>query len=107
MLCEVQVMGVLTPGPLFPPTQGLELVSAVMFSGVAIMVSEGRGPGHHQLPAVKEVPQLGSLAFIPLPCLQQLLLLPLAGPLPSPCLSNRLCQQCPWWFAPITGVCFH
>lgn len=46
-----------------------QLVSAVMFSGVAIMVSEGSAPGHHQLHTAEGVPSVAPrpLAFIPLP----------------------------------------
>ena len=58
---------VLMPGPLSSLSCRVwQLVSAIMFSGVAIMVSEGRGPGHRQLPAAEGVPQHGSPALIPL-----------------------------------------
>lgn len=85
----------LTLGPLSSlPCRVWQLVSAVMFSGVAIMVSEGCGPGKIQLLAAKGVPQHGPLvpAFLFLPCPQQLLPLSPVRPLPSLYLSNGLCQ---------------
>uniref|UniRef100_A0A8C9MJF4 Tumor protein p53-inducible protein 11 n=1 Tax=Serinus canaria TaxID=9135 RepID=A0A8C9MJF4_SERCA len=80
-----------------------QLVSAVMFSGVAVMVSEGCCPGKNQLLTAKEVPQHGpSVPGISLPPLPPAA--PTARPLPSLCLSNGLCQQCPWQFVPIASL---
>lgn len=48
-----------------------QLVSAVMFSGVAVMVSEGRGPGKNQLLTAKGVlqhgPSVPGISVPPLP----------------------------------------
>lgn len=63
-----------------------------MFSGVAIMVSEGCGLGHYQLMTAKGVLPVSLLSpgIYPPPLLQQMLLLFVMRPLPSPCLSNGL-----------------